>query len=147
MFSRAIQYWADRFARERHEIGRNGDIYLVRYVLVGRRFAKAPAPQLVLHHFLRSDYAGALHDHPWPFKSLIILGGYWEHTADGRRTWYGPGSLLNRPAEWRHRVEIAPGADCWSLLWIGKKERSWGFHCVSGFVPWRQFDDVAGCPE
>lgn len=93
--------------------------------------------------------------------SLVLAGGYreWTPYTKGERlpqgtlldltgheprkgVWYGPGSLLRRPASWRHKVELAPDAEgglmkCWTLLWIGKKERSWGFHCASGWIPWR----------
>lgn len=69
-----------------------------------------------------------------------------------RRTWYGPLSILRRPATWRHRVEIVPGRGCWTLVRIGEKERSWGFHCDQRWVPWREFNARAdagldGCGE
>lgn len=79
-----------------------------------------------------------MHDHPWPFVSVILAGGYYEVTPakgwkDGegptQRRWYGPGRVLTRPAEWIHRVEIPPGRDAWTLILRGRKERSWGFWC------------------
>jgi hypothetical protein len=27
----------------------------------------------------RSDYDREGHDHPWPFVSFVLKGGYWEH--------------------------------------------------------------------
>lgn len=36
---------------------------------------------LKLHMFHRGDEDRDLHDHPWTFWSLILRGGYWEHTA------------------------------------------------------------------
>jgi hypothetical protein len=33
-----------------------------------------------LHHILRSDDDRDLHDHPWSFLSIVLKGGYWEHT-------------------------------------------------------------------
>lgn len=132
--------------RERFEIGRHGlPRYLTRWTLLGRRFA-GESGKLFLHLFHRGDAEAYPHDHPWEFWSLILWGGYWEHTpADPDnpagptvRKWYGPGRLLKRPAEWRHRVELPAGRQCWTLIWTGPKVRGWGFHCQSGFRPWRE---------
>jgi hypothetical protein len=143
---------ADRVAVEpRFDIGRNDDVYLRRWTLWGRRAGPKIARAVFLHQFLRSDYDTALHDHPWPFVSVILSGGYWEHAAnpDGtiRRRWFGPGRVLRRPAEYRHRAELPPGRDCWTLVFRGKKCRSWFFHCFAGgrltgkVVPWMSFVD------
>lgn len=144
---------ADRFAAERFEITRSWENvpYLTRWTLVGKRFRGERA--VFLHHFQRSD-ADEMHDHPWPFTSVILAGGYYEHTpakgwANGsgptRRRWYGPGRVLTRPANWIHRVEIPDGRDgrdgrdCWTVVFKGEKVRSWGFWCPSiGFRPWRE---------
>lgn len=143
----AAEWLLDRVCRERVEVvranaGGTKDLYLVRWVLWGRA-AAGDGRRVFVHRFLRSDY-DTLHDHPWPFWSLILWGGYWENTRGGRK-WYGPGRLLRRPAEWRHRVELPPGKGCWSLLWVGAKVRSWGFWCADHrspggrFVPHREF--------
>lgn len=70
-----------------------------------------------------------------------------------RRRWYGPGSLLRRPALWYHRVDIPAGRRCWSLVWAGVKIREWDFACADGrkipgwtFV-WRSKHGLAGCAE
>lgn len=136
---------------EKFDIGRKGDIYLTRYVLLGKRF-QGKGGKLFLHCFHRSD-GDVLHDHPWPFWSLVLWPGYWEQTPEGKK-WHGPFSLLKRPAKWVHRVVVLPGRKTWSLVWTGPKERSWGFHCKQGFLPWRQFaanqdlyGDFHGCGE
>jgi hypothetical protein len=132
---------------ERHEIGRSGQPYLTRWVLLGTRFGEGR--KLFLHYFHQSDYAGALHDHPWPFVSLLIWPGYFEHEGSyvqppmiyhggATRVWHRPLSILVRPALWRHRVEILPGRGCWTLVATGRKARSWGFWCPSGYRPWRE---------
>lgn len=133
---------------ERHDIGRKGiGTYLTRWVLHGQRFA-GDGCKVFLHKFHRGDVEPYNHDHPWPFWSLILYGGYWEHTPKGKR-WYGPGSLLRRPAEWQHHVELPPGATCWTLVWTGPKVRSWGFICPDrGWIPWREHEanQAAGNP-
>lgn len=76
--------------------------YLWRVNLVYlRRFS------LKLHRFLNSDPDPCLHDHPWSFVSIILSGGYYEITEDFEMTWYGPGSILRRPADHKHRVVIS----------------------------------------
>ena len=122
---------------ERHDIGRKGlDLYLTRWVLWGKRFGDGC--KVFLHWFHRGDAEPYDHDHPWPFWSLILWGGYYEWTGHVR-IWYGPLSLLRRPANWHHRVELPEGHKCWTLVWTGPKERSWGFHCPGGkWIPWRQ---------
>lgn len=148
---------ADRLAKERFEIGRNGSTYLVRYVLAGQR-AAGTGRAVFLHHFLRGDWDDALHDHPWPFTSVILSGGYYEQTERGTR-WYGPGRVLTRPAAWRHRVILPPGRECWTLVFRGRKQRSWFFYCMDtlgrltgAVIPWRSFFDriesgALGCGE
>lgn len=138
---------ADVVASERFEITRTwtNTPYLTRWTLLGRRFA-GDGLAVFLHRFHRSD-ADEMHDHPWPFVSVILAGGYFEKTpAPGwsngsgptRTLWYGPGSVLRRPARWIHSVLIPDGADAWTLIIRGRKERSWGFWCpASGYTPWR----------
>ena len=153
---------ADHLAVEpRADIGRGGDIYLSRWTMYGLRMG-GTANAVYLHKFHRGDWDDALHDHPWPFTSLILAGGYWEWTAgsDGAlsRRWYGPGRVLRRPAAWRHRVELRDGRPCWTLVFRGRKAKSWSFFCtIAGRltgreVPWRSYIDAIesgslGCGE
>lgn len=84
-------------------------------LLIRRVLFRVPRFGIYLHHLLRSDYDRALHDHPWPFISIVLRGGYWEihdQTTDGRQVseYHGRGSILIRPAEWRHRFTLAAPA-------------------------------------
>ena len=143
----ALTWLADRLAREKFVITRTWSQvpYLSRWTLLGKRFGGSHA--VYLHRFHRSD-ADEMHDHPWPFVSLILTGGYHEKTpaagwADGhgptKRRWYGPGRILARPANWIHSVEVDPaGPPVMTLIFRGPKQKSWGFFCSNkGFVPWR----------
>lgn len=148
-----LERWADRNATERFDIGRESKgTYLTRWVLRGKRM-EGTGTAVYLHRFHRSDDDDALHCHPWPFTSVILWGGYWEHTAnhEGKvsRRWYGPGRVLTRKATHRHRVELPAGRDCWTLIFRGVKEKSWSFYCLNrlGYltgkaVPWRSFLDT-----
>ena len=44
---------------------------------------------IFLHKILKSDL-GDLHDHYWSYFTIILKGGYWETTENGR-FWRGPG--------------------------------------------------------
>ena len=93
-----------------------------------------------VHQIMRSDNDRALHDHPWSYLTVILKGGYWEITDDGRR-WYGPGSVLWRPYGSRHRLELPEGCDCWSLFVTFKKRGSWGFYTRNGWVQHNDYVD------
>jgi hypothetical protein len=147
MVERFVRWLLALLGREVFEIGRLGDTYLTRWTLLGRRLVGGG--KLFLHLFHRGDAEPYPHDHPWGFWSLILAGGYWEVTADGKRKWYGPGRLLRRPADWQHRVELPQGRKCWTLVWTGPKVRGWGFICRKrGWIPWREHErnQAAGLP-
>src|SRR5271170_2244259 len=60
-----------------------GVTYLRRWFLYPRDkdFGKNKGKgRLYLHKFYRGDEDLHLHDHPWPFTSLILTRGYWEQT-------------------------------------------------------------------
>jgi hypothetical protein len=89
-----------------------------------------------VHHILRSDDDRAFHDHPWPYVSIILKGGYFEITPIYDKSglycgkswkWYGPGSILIRPARSWHRLVIDEGTDTWTLFITGKYQQRWGF--------------------
>lgn len=152
MLERLLRWALAKLGRECFDIGRKGlGKYLTRWTLWGKRFEGSH--RLFLHLFHRGDAEPYNHNHPWAFWSLILWGGYWEVTADGRRRWYGPGSLLKRPAKWEHRVVLPAGAKCLTLVWTGPKEQTWGFICPGrGWIPWRQHEanqaaGMAGCGE
>lgn len=134
----------EKLCREKLEIPDpcgNG-LYLTRYyILGGRRTTYA----LMLHRFHQSDMDRDLHDHPWPFWSLILTGGYWEVTPPFRPHFYGPGSFLRRPAAWVHRVAIREWDKPWTLVLRFKYERKWGFHTKDGWVAWNTYDYKKGC--
>lgn len=123
--------------KKRTFYGADGSPYLTRWTLLDLgRFGR-----ICLHRFHRGDDDPDQHDHPWSFVTLILWGGYVEEFgADRRRRWRRPGFIGYRPANHRHRVEIEPGRETWSLLWIAADQRpDWGFYTATGFVHWRRY--------
>lgn len=130
--------------------------YLTRYA-----FPRLGPVRPALHIFHRSD-ADELHDHPWPFVSIVLWRGYIEETptqfavkwdAQGRevgqvdfehrhamtkrkRVW--PGAILFRSATHVHRVELVDEKPAVTLVFFGVRCRNWGFFTRRG---WQLFSD------
>jgi hypothetical protein len=125
--------------------------YMTRYA-----FPRIGPVRMCLHIFHRSD-ADDLHDHPWPFASLILWRGYTEVTPhplfpalDGggdirnrKRIW--PGMILFRPATHIHRVELIDGKRAVTLVFMGKRIREWGFFTRQGWKLWTKYFSENGC--
>ena len=61
-------------------IGRgNDDLPLMKRWILFR----VPWLGIYIHKFYRSDYEMALHDHPWPFVTIILKNGYLEEFGTG----------------------------------------------------------------
>lgn len=134
----------------RSDIWFRGSLYMRRWRLIHNRFFG-----IRVHNIVRSDADRELHDHPFTFVSVILRGGYWEHTVDGRRTWYGPGSIVVRSADVLHRLELErrpaktldefgpgftlPEVGAWTLVIRGPMRREWGFLTDRGWRDWRWF--------
>jgi hypothetical protein len=99
-----------------------------------------------VHKFLRDDHDRALHDHPWSFISIILKGGYYEVTEE-KISWKGPGSILYRPAAWRHRVVLLDGIPSWSFIIRLKRTRDWGFWPDGKWCLWRKYNWILGICE
>lgn len=97
---------------------------------------------LMLHCFLRSDNDRAFHDHPWSFITFL-LSPYIEHTPHGvfRRRRF---SLLYRPAEWQHWVEVVQPRT-WTIILHLRRRREWGFITNRGWVHWLKYVNADRC--
>ena len=126
----------EKVGRKRVILDRENNLpYLNRYYLFLKDRKTFPF-NVFLHQFLRGD-PDDLHDHPWPYATLILKGGYWEwipvydelceNIAGEKRVWRGPGHFRTCKAESYHRIELEPGVDCWTLFMPGPQEREWGF--------------------
>lgn len=99
---------------------------------------------IYLHKFVRDDDDRALHDHPWWFVSVMLRGQYNEIREEGDRGQVRSApDIAFRKATHRHRVVLdqrdGKYVPCWTLVVTGPKERTWGFWCPKGFVPWNKF--------
>jgi hypothetical protein len=106
-----------------------------------------------LNHFLLSDDAGSLHDHPYASCSIVLRGSYTEHTiAQGgihRRVIVRAGvPFFRRSGRIAHGVEL-PDRPCWSLFIAGgPRYREWGFHHPQlGWIRWDRFEAMHNSGE
>ena len=120
----------DKLGRRRVITERDSDVpYLIRYYVFLKERKNFPF-NITLHKVLVSDEP-TLHDHPWSYATLILRGGYWENTPEGR-FWRGPGHFRYRKANDLHYLELEQDEQgneipCWSLFFMGKKAGQWGF--------------------
>jgi hypothetical protein len=140
------QRFEDKEGKERwvRNIYRDGAPLIVRYYVCSTRwiddsdfFKKHPKLQrwlswasfrVVIHHMHQSDDDG-LHDHPWPWCSWVLSGGYWENTPEGM-FWRWPGHLRFRSANSFHRLILDPnstGKGVYTLFAMGQRQKEWGF--------------------
>jgi hypothetical protein len=89
------------------------------------------------HHLLMSDPQPDMHDHPWDFTSVLITGGYREHTLHGVVEHRAP-AVVHRGATEAHRLELLDGPT-WTLVATGPTRRRWGFHTTGGWVHWSRY--------
>ena len=124
----------------------DGELYLTRYYLFLKERTKCPF-NIFLHRFHKSDDE-VFHDHPWSYATLILKGGYWEHTpvfnTEGKQiaetcAWRMPGHFRFSPAHSFHRIELDPEVDCWTLFCPGPQKRDWGFMVRGQWIQWQQY--------
>lgn len=128
-----------------------GEDYLHRYYIFLKDRKYSPF-NVTLHKIVRSDDA-IMHDHPWGYMTIVLKGGYWEHTpifnSEGKmfaefQTWRGPGSIIRRKAGEYHWLEldetVGPAT---TLFFMGRQQREWGFlvQTKKGLHRWIKWTD------
>ena len=127
--------WLDSIGRKRIIMDRvDNEPYLERYYVFLKERRKFPF-NVFVHKFLKSD-PDDVHDHPWPYATLILKGGYWEWTPNFNsqgikigetRHWRGPGHFRICSPNSYHRIELKEGVTAWTLFMPGPHQREWGF--------------------
>lgn len=85
-----------------------------------------------LHRFTRPEPFAHPHDHPWPFETRILAGGYVEEVFSFRPDggWHSeqverlPGTTHHIAADHIHRIVALPMQECWTLVRAGAHERT-----------------------
>jgi len=139
--------WMEQHDRKRIVLDReSNEPYLERYYLFLKDRKRFPF-NVFLHKFLKSD-PDDVHDHPWPYATLILKGGYWEwipqFNKDGQKFsevahWRGPGHFRICSANSYHRIEIDLEVECWTLFMPGPQKREWGFLVKNKWIQHEQY--------
>ena len=137
----------ERMGRKRIVMDRQSDEpYLERYYLFLKDRDRFPF-NVFLHKFLKGD-PDDVHDHPWPYATLILKGGYYEWLPQfdnkGNKVaeicvWRGPGSFRVCRANSYHRIELDPSVTAWTLFMPGPKKRDWGFLVNNKWIQHEQY--------
>ena len=137
----------ERVGRKRIVMDRQSDEpYLERYYLFLKDRNWFPF-NIFLHKFLKGD-PDDVHDHPWPYATLILKGGYYEWTAEfdennikigETRHWRGPGHFRVCSANSFHRIELKPGVTAWTMFMPGPQKREWGFLVNNQWIQHEQY--------
>lgn len=124
-----------RLDRHRVILDRVGqEPYLERYYVFLKDRKYFPF-NIFVHKFLKSD-PDDVHDHPWPYVTLILRGGYYEWIPEfdsqglqigETRYWRGPGHFRICSSHSYHRIELNPGITAWTMFMPGPQSREWGF--------------------
>lgn len=137
----------EKFDRKRIILDRaSNEPYLERYYLFLKERERFPF-NIFLHKFLKGD-PDDVHDHPWPYATLILKGGYYEWTpnfdSNGNkigetRHWRGPGHFRVCSPNSYHRIELKDGVTAWTLFMPGPHQREWGFLVNNKWVQHEQY--------
>lgn len=130
-------YSSPRWAfMKRRLIGSGDDVYLDRTYIV-----QTPLFGIMFHRIFRPDNQRDLHDHPFNFLSIVLLGSYYEDTVDGprHRRWFNW-----KRAEDRHSIREVSRRPVWTLVFTGRRRRTWGFWVDGGtrWVKWSEYENV-----
>ena len=137
----------ERVGRKRIIMDRqSNEPLLTRYYLFLKERRHFPF-NIFLHKFHKGD-PGDVHDHPWPYFTLILAGGYYEwlpvfnsigQKISEYRLWRGPGHFRFCGATSYHRIELKEGVTPWTLFMPGPHKREWGFLVKNKWIPNGQY--------
>lgn len=131
------------FMRVRKIRGKDGSVYLWRlYILCTPWFG------VMLHRIFREDNQRDLHDHPWNFLSIILRGWYSESfqrqgesaVSFTSRHWWN-----YKRAEDRHSIRTVGRVPTWTLVFTGRRRRTWGFWVTD--TDWKEVRDTVYEPS
>jgi hypothetical protein len=128
-----------------------GFVYLRRL-----RIVQTPWFGNYLHWIFTPDLDQDPHDHPWPFWTIVLRGGY-DECRWKIRPCCVQGSLEHAEFSihrWKrfsiHKVDMDEAHQIFSikpntttLVFVGRRRREWGFYTPDGFVDWRKYKNGA----
>ena len=102
------------------------DTYLLRLRLV-----QTPWFGIYLHKINEDDGSRLLHDHPWPFISLLLRGSY-EEIRDYSGRVHTVRRFNKKKTTDLHSIMSLSRCPVWTLMFVGRRQREWGFVAPDG---------------
>lgn len=112
----------------------DNSLYLRRWFIV-RAFGR----KICVHKIVRPDGDRCRHDHPWNFVTLVLFGGYVEELRDGKSHEAKPFRLYKRSCSHSHRITSLPRSEAWTMVFMGRDQREWGFFTKLGWMAHQKF--------
>jgi hypothetical protein len=143
---------------EMHIVGDDGTVYMYRFWLFNpianqkRKYPFIPF-SIRVHGIMRADQDRHPHDHPWPARTWIMDGWYFEQRLEVRpdlidENWTElvdvhyrriPGDTATLGVRQYHRIiSVAPGG-AWTLFVFGRYREQWGFLVDGHKIGFRQY--------
>lgn len=93
------------------------------------RIVQTPVFGVYVHRLGTPDARKSLHNHPWPFVSILLRGSYTEMIPGGdyvvpRKVNWINVKPYNKSWHWIDQVHREP---VWTLVFVGKRRRVWGY--------------------
>lgn len=122
---------------------------VVRVEEMGPHFVKYHLDSFGVLHHLREPDTGDAHDHPWPFYTTILYGGYMEREFRYDEKGNVTESIIERKvgeshlvkAETIHQIINLPAGESYTLVQPGTPSRKSGFYKFDGWGVWHRFWD------
>lgn len=142
LFANRVEHKAGRWACLRwYDIVIGGILYLSRF-----QIWKTPLQSTKIHWIHLPDPDRDLHDHRWPFFSIVIWGGYTELECKDPT---GEKKVVEKKIRWwnfknritAHRItSVKPNTI--TLVFTGRKKGSWGFYDEHTFeyTDWKDYE-------
>ena len=92
--------------------------WMNRYYLLFRHRPKWFPFNILIHEMLDDDHGEGVHNHLFPYITIILRGGYWETLKTGK-VWRSPGYIGFRSANNFHRVDLKPGTKPMTIFLAG----------------------------
>ena len=114
-------------------VSQQGQVHFRRWGVETKYFS------VLLHNIRRSDEDKDPHDHPWPFFSFILWGGYheklWQDGADNfYEDTFKPGRIIYRKTTDFHKLTLRKGP-AWTFVLAGPRtHENWGYKTSTGWV-------------
>lgn len=113
---------------------KDGEVHFRRW-----RLLQTPWLNIYIHGIYQPDHDRHLHDHPWNICTIILKGGYIEKywCEKHKREIHKPRGLFNigyRKAEEFHKIAHLLTKEVFTLDFVGKRKRVWGYKTEKGWV-------------